>query len=355
MNNETQYWQALQTRDANFDGVFFYGVTSTGIYCRPICPSKLPKRENVLFFVLPEAAQLSGFRDCLRCQPKQAVSHHPQAKLIQQICAAISATPATAANLATLSAQIKLSPAHLQRVFKKLMGISPRQYAEALRISNFKLQIKNGSDVTAAMYEAGFSSSSRLYEKAAAQLGMTPATYRKGGKAMSINYTITDCSLGKLLVATTERGICAVTLGDSSESLTQALFEEFPQAEIHSDEKILRTAVNALLKYLAGQQPQLDLPLDVQATAFQKRVWEELRRIPYGQTASYTEIAQRLNQPTAARAVARACATNPVALINPCHRVIRGNGELSGYRWGIERKQKLLAQERDAVPASIAG
>lgn len=355
MNDETQYWQALQTRDANFDGVFFYGVTSTGIYCRPTCPSKLPKRENVLFFVLPEAAQLSGFRDCLRCQPKQAVSHHPQAKLIQQICAAISATPETAANLATLSAQTKLSPAHLQRVFKKLMGISPRQYAEAVRISYFKAQIKNGSDVTAAMYEAGFSSSSRLYEKAAAQLGMTPATYRKGGKSMNINYTITDCSLGKLLVATTERGICAVTLGDSIESLTQALFEEFPRAEIHRDEKILRTAVNALLKYLAGQQPQLDLPLDVQATAFQKRVWEELRRIPYGQTASYTEIARRLNQPTAARAVARACATNPVALINPCHRVIRGNGELSGYRWGIERKQKLLAQEQEAVPASVAG
>jgi len=245
---------------------------------------------------------------------------------------------------------VKLSQFHLQRLFKKLMGITPRQYTDARRADLFKNRIRAGQSVTEAMYEAGYGSSSRLYEKAAAQLGMTPATYRKGGKGMSINYTITECPLGLLLVAVTGKGICSVTLGDKDEDLTLGLRAEFPQADIARDEKELQTQVRALLAHLAGQEPHPDLPLDVQGTAFQKRVWEELRRIPYGQTASYGEIARRIGQPSATRAVARACATNPTALVTPCHRVIRENGELGGYRWGVERKRRLLEKEKSASP-----
>jgi AraC family transcriptional regulator of adaptative response/methylated-DNA-[protein]-cysteine methyltransferase len=343
---EANYWQALQRRDAGFDGLFFYGVRSTRIYCRPSCRSKQPKRENVIFFASPEAARQSGFRSCLRCQPDQANLKNAQAELAQRICRALEASGEVSLSLADLSAETNLSQSHLQRVFKNVLGITPRQYAEALRAGRFKTEVRAGKAVTAAMYEAGYGSSSRLYEKAAAQLGMTPATYRRGGKGMKINYTITACKSGRLLVAATERGICSVTLGDADQKLEQDLFAEFPQAVIERDNTNLNDHVNTLLAHLDGQQPRLDLSLDMQATAFQKLVWEELRRIPYGDTASYSEIARRIGKPSATRAVARACATNPVALITPCHRVVRENGEPGGYRWGIERKQALLAQEK---------
>jgi len=349
---EERFWRALQTRDANCDGLFYYGVRTTGVYCRPSCPSRQPKRENVLFFALPEAARQAGFRACLRCRPDEAVIHDPQAELTQSLCRLIDQHLEEPINFAALSEQVKLSQFHLQRLFKKLMGITPRQYAEARRADLFKTHIKAGQSVTEAMYEAGYGSSSRLYEKAAAQLGMTPATYRKGGKGMKINYTIAECPLGLLLVAVTDKGICSVTLGDKGagkeEELIGDLRAEFPQAEIARDETRLRAQVNMLLAHLAGQQPHPDLPLDVQGTAFQKRVWEELRRIPYGQTASYGEIARRIGQPSATRAVARACATNPAALVTPCHRVVRENGELGGYRWGVERKRQLLEKEKSA-------
>ncbi|HZS10521.1 MAG TPA: bifunctional DNA-binding transcriptional regulator/O6-methylguanine-DNA methyltransferase Ada [Blastocatellia bacterium] len=345
-SQETNYWRALQRRDAEFDGVFYYGVSSTGVFCRPSCRSKQPKRENVVFFTSPEVARRAGFRSCLRCRPDRAELKDPQAELVQRICRAIEANPEDSPGLARLSSQTGFSQSHLHRVFKRLMGITPRQYAEALRADRFKTQVRGGRAVTEAMYEAGYSSSSRLYEKAAAQLGMTPATYRRGGKGMRINYTIVNCRLGRLLVAATERGICSVTLGDSDEALERALRSEFPKGEIARDETSLSGWVKALLAHLDGQQPRLDLPLDVQATAFQKRVWEELRRIPYGSTASYAEIARRIGQPTATRAVARACATNPTALITPCHRVVREGGDTSGYRWGVERKRELLALEK---------
>ncbi len=342
--DETTCWQAVQTRDANFDGVLYYGVRSTGVYCRPSCASRQPKRENVSFFALPEAAEQAGFRACLRCRPDATRMQDPQAETVQRFCQLIAEE--ADASLAELSAQTNLSESHLQRLFKKLMGITPHQYAEVLRADRFKAEVRNGKAVTDALYEAGYGSSSRLYEKAARQLGMTPATYRKGGKGMKIGFTTTDCALGKLLVAATEVGICTVTLGDDDETLTQDLRAEYPQAEFTNQAASLQAHVQAILQHLNGQQPHLDLPLDVRATAFQQRVWEELRRIPYGATASYSEIARRLEQPSATRAVARACATNPVALVTPCHRVIRENGDLSGYRWGIERKQKLLAQEQ---------
>lgn len=343
---ENKYWQAVEQRDGRFDGLFFYGVSSTGIYCRPSCRSKQPKRENVLFFASTELARQAGFRSCLRCRPDEAATENAQAALVQRVCRAIAAEPDARLSLADLSAQNACSESHLQRVFRRLTGITPRQYAEALRSGRFRAEVQSGQAVTAAMYEAGYGSSSRLYEKAAAQLGMTPAVYRRGGKGMKINYTVTECRLGRLLVAATERGICSVTLGDTAEKLEQDLFREFSQAELERDEVTLNQQVQALLSHLDGQQPCPELPLDVRATAFQQRVWAELRRIPSGSTVSYSEIARRLGQPTATRAVARACATNPVAIITPCHRVVRENGDLSGYRWGLERKRALLAQEQ---------
>jgi AraC family transcriptional regulator, regulatory protein of adaptative response / methylated-DNA-[protein]-cysteine methyltransferase len=341
-----RFWEAIQTRDGEYDGIFWYGVRSTGVFCRPACPSRQPKRENVVFFALPEAARHAGFRACLRCRPDELLLRDPQAELVESVCRFIDLNLEEHPNLERIGQEIKVSHYHLQRVFKKLMGITPRQYAEARRAQKFKDRIKSGQSVTGAMYEAGYGSSSRLYEKASAQLGMTPATYGKGGAGMKINYAIADCPLGLLLVAATDRGICSVTLGDRDEELHGRLREEYPRAEIEPDEDRLRELVQALLAYLEGEMPHPALPLDDQGTAFQKRVWEELRRIPAGNTASYGEIARRIGQPTATRAVARACATNPVAIVTPCHRVIRENGDLGGYRWGIERKRKLLEMEK---------
>jgi AraC family transcriptional regulator of adaptative response/methylated-DNA-[protein]-cysteine methyltransferase len=345
---EERFWRAVQARDASCDGLFYYGVRTTGVYCRPSCASRQPKRENVQFFALPEAARQAGFRACLRCRPDEIEINDPQAELVQSLCRLIEQHLEEPSNFAALSEQVRLSQFHLQRLFKKLMGITPRQYAEARRADRFKTRVKSGQNVTEAMYDAGYGSSSRLYEKASAQLGMTPATYRKGGKGMKIKYTIAESPLGLLLVAATDKGICSVTLGDQRESLTNDLHAEFPQAEISADTEQLQAQVDTLLAHLAGQKPHPALPLDVQGTAFQKRVWEELRNIPYGQTASYGEVARRIGQPSATRAVARACATNPAALVTPCHRVVRENGDLGGYRWGVERKRQLLEQERKA-------
>lgn len=341
------FWLAIQNRDAGFDGLFYYGVRTTGIFCRPSCPSRRPRRANVSYFALPEAARAAGFRACLRCRPDGANLRDPQAELVQSVCRLIKRATEERPNLDDVSEQLKLSRSHLRRLFKKLMGITPREYVEALRIDRFKGGVRAGQSVTEAMYEAGYGSSSRLYEKASAQLGMTPATYRKGGRGMTIRYTIIDSPLGLLLVAATEKGVCSVQLGDKPEELAGELRAEFPEADVQVDETGLQPQVRVLLDYLEGQRPHPDLPLDVQGTAFQRRVWEELRRIPPGQTASYGEIAGCIGQPSAARAVARACATNPVALVTPCHRVVGSDGSISGYRWGVARKRKLLEREQE--------
>lgn len=344
--NEDNYWQAVLARDASFDGTFFYAVRSTSVYCRPSCPARRPRRQQVLFFSQPEAAQQAGFRACQRCNPQDAEARNVQVEIIGRVCQYIEANLERPLTLATLSEAVSMSPYHLQRVFKRIMGITPRQYTEACRLSCLKAQLKEGQAVTTAIYETGYGSSSRLYEKASSQLGMTPATYRRGGKGMHISYTIVDCPLGRLLVATTERGLCAVSLSDSDAELITTLVSEYPAAECYRDDVALCASINNLINHLKGEQIQLNLPLDLQATAFQKRVWEELQAIPYGSTRSYSEIAQAIDQPKAVRAVARACATNPVSLVIPCHRVIREDGSLGGYRWGIERKQALLAGER---------
>jgi len=343
--NEEAYWQAVLTRDKGSDGMFVYGVRSTGIYCRPSCPSRRPRREQVVFFPLPEAAERDGFRSCRRCDPRQAMAGDPQAELVQRVCRSIESRLGDPVTLGELGAQVGLSPYHLQRVFKRITGVTPRQYADARRLGQFKARLKEGASVTNAMYDAGYGSSSRLYERASAQLGMTPATYRRGGRGMRINYAIVDCPLGCLLVAATERGLCSISLGDDESALEAAFLSEYPAAEVHRDGSPLSAWVSALVSHLNGQRPHLELPLDVQATAFQWRVWEKLRAIPYGSTRSYGEVAQAIGRPTAVRAVARACATNPVALVIPCHRVIREDRSLGGYRWGLERKKALLAQE----------
>lgn len=342
-------WRAVESRDARFDGIFFYGVRSTGVYCRPSCPSRRPGRARVEFFRTREAAEASGFRACLRCKPGGAAAADPRAETVLRVCRAIEEWEDGTPSLEELGAELGLSPHQLRRAFKSLTGITPRQYAAAHRLNQFKSKVREGEDVAAAMYGAGYGSSSRLYEKASEQLGMTPATYRRKGKGMNINYAIADCPLGRLLVAATGRGVCSVQFGDGDEELEAALAAEYPAADIGRDEASLGGAVESILRHLEGSQPDLSLPLDVRATAFQLRVWDELRRIPYGSTRSYGEVAAALGQPTATRAVARACATNPVALVTPCHRVVRGDGDPGGYRWGTERKRALLEQEKRAA------
>ena len=342
---EEKYWQAVLTRDNRSDGTFVYGVRSTGIYCNPSCSARRPRREQVVFFPQPEAAEQAGFRACRRCRPQEATVYELQAEMVQHACRYIETHLEGPLTLDVLGKEVSVSPYHLQRVFKRIMGITPRRYAQAYRLGQLKQQLKEGETVTTALYNTGYGSSSRLYEQAPAQLGMTPAAYRRGGKSAHIGYTIVDCPLGRLLIAATEKGICSICLGNSDADLETALFSEYPAAEIQRDGVELSQWVNTLLNHLNGQQPQLDLPIDVQATAFQWQVWEKLRAIPYGSTRSYGEIAQELGDPKAARAVARACATNPVAIVVPCHRIVREDGSLGGYRWGLERKRQLLAQE----------
>ena len=337
------FWQAVKNNDARFNGAFVYAVNSTGIYCKPSCSSKLPKRNNVQFFESFRQAEASGFRSCLRCQPK-AEKANSQVEIVLRACEILEAEENI--SLEDLSAELNLSPAHLQKLFKEYIGVSPKKYAETKRLEKFKNEIQKGSDVTNAMYEAGFGSSSRLYEKAAETLGMTPKTYAKKGKNMKIEYTITNTDLGRMIVARTEKGVCAVAFGDDEKTLTENLRNEFKNAEITENNANLKDYVRSITANLQGTNKTLDLPLDLQATAFQMRVWELLRKIPYGETVSYQNIAEKIGNKNAVRAVATACASNRVALVIPCHRVVRSNGELSGYRWGVERKKKILEKEK---------
>lgn len=350
MGTNEERWQAVIERDKRFDGEFVFAVRSTGIFCRPTCPARRPRRENVVFYTVPAEAEGAGFRPCLRCRPVGNVRNEQHEALAQQICRAIEAKldEEETTTLEELGAELNVSPYHLQRVFKKITGITPRRYAEMKRLEKLKTGLKTDDNVTQAMYGAGYGSSSRLYESAPRNLGMTPATYKLGGRDVRISYSIVECPLGYLLVGATEKGICAVRLGDNEQALEETLFKEYHAAILKRDDKGLGEWVGPILAHLRGNQPYLDLPIDVQATAFQRRVWEELQTIPYGSTRSYSQVARALGQPTATRAVARACATNSVALVVPCHRVVRENGDLGGYRWGIERKEKLLAQERQS-------
>ncbi len=343
MENDIR-WLALAANDKRFDGAFFYGVRTTGIYCRPSCPSKLPKRDNVRFFDSAEAAESSGFRACRRCRPESG-SPLPQVRKVIEAAARLDSDDPP--SLETLAADSGLSPARFQKLFKGLVGVSPKKFSEAMRIERFKRSVNDGATVTDAMYDAGFGSSSRLYEKSADRLGMTPSAYAKRGKDMTITYAVADCELGKMLVARTAKGICSVTFGDDAAELAADLRKEFSGADIEPATDGLSGIVGAILAGLSGSIPSVDLPLDLRATAFQLRVWEELRKIPFGATVSYQEIAERIGSPSAVRAVARACASNRVALLVPCHRVVRSDGNVSGYRWGIERKRVILKNEKE--------
>ena len=348
-------WQAVLEKNSAFDGQFVYAVSSTGIYCRPSCASRRPRRDRVSFFELPALAEQSGFRACLRCKPNAVKGRDPQMEMAQTVCRIIEQNEGEAITLSELSKRVGVSSFHLQRTFKSVMGITPKDYAAAQRVNKFKREVRSGEGITNAMYDAGFGSSSRLYESAASQLGMTPATYGKGGRGVVINYAVAETSFGHLLVAATGKGVCSVMLGDSEDVLKEDLSHEFPAAEIHDEAESLTEALTVLVEHLENKRPRIDLPLDIRATAFQRQVWEQLRAIPFGETYSYSEVAKAIGQEKAVRAVARACATNPVALVIPCHRVIREDKSLGGYRWGLERKKKLLAAEKEAQKPSPSG
>lgn len=359
----TDYWDAVMARERSMDGVFYFAVLSTGVYCRPSCPSRRPRRENVVFFRTREAAEQAGFRACRRCKPDSEVADDPNSQLVEKVCRYVDAHSESPVTLDALGRALGMSPFHVQRTFKALTGITPRAYADWRRLHALKAGLREGHSVTRSLYDAGYGSSSRLYERAAAQLGMTPARYLKQGGGVTIRYTIAATPVGTMLLAATERGICSIRLGDSEEILERDLRSEYPKAEIIRADRELSEPVRKLLAMLEGRSAaSLDaksgapLPLDIQATAFQRRVWEALQAIPRGATRSYREIAAQLGDAKAARAVARACANNPVAIAIPCHRVVREDGKLSGYRWGAERKRKLLELEaaqtaKDAGPS----
>jgi AraC family transcriptional regulator of adaptative response/methylated-DNA-[protein]-cysteine methyltransferase len=340
MQSEIQ-WQQIMSRDARQDGRFVFAVRTTGVYCRPSCPSRRPRRDSVEFFASPQAAEKAGYRACLRCKPAQ-LSEPAQYVLRARHILDHSDAVLT---LQQLSKQIGLSPFHLQRLFKRATGLSPREYQAARRTHNFKERLRDGADVTTSLYEAGYGAPSRLYEEANGQLGMTPASYGKGGAGAHITFAISDSALGMLLIAATERGLCSVRFGDSPSQLEADLRKEFFAASMARDEAKIRPMLDAILSAAAGRNTFVDLPLDIRASAFQRRVWHLLRRIPHGETRSYAEIAEQAGDPNGVRAVARACARNPVALTVPCHRVIRKDGSLAGYRWGTHRKQELLRAE----------
>jgi AraC family transcriptional regulator, regulatory protein of adaptative response / methylated-DNA-[protein]-cysteine methyltransferase len=342
--NEDLFWQASIARDANFNGVFFLCVRTTKIFCKPTCTARQPKRENVEFSKTWHDAEYRGFRACLRCKPKLETSTNPQTETVVKACEIIDSE--TEISLESLAEKLGISLFHLQRTFKEIVGVSPKKYAENLRISKFKGELKRGTDVVSALYESGYGSSRGLYENVSSKLGMTPSTYQKGGKNMKISYTIADCFLGRMLVAATDKGVCAVTFGDVDSILEEGLSNEFPKAEISSNDAKINEYVEAIIDGLAGRTKIIDLPLDLQATAFQMQVLETLKKIPFGETISYKELAEKIGNPKAVRAVARACATNRIAVVIPCHRVIGSDGSLSGYRWGIERKKQLLEIEK---------
>jgi len=340
-------WNAVVRRDVGRDGEFVFAVSTTGVYCRPSCPARRPRRENVQFFSAPEAAEQAGYRACLRCRPR-ALSTTPS-DAVKAICRYIEQHLDEPLTLARLGREFRQSPFHLQRRFKAVLGITPRAYADSCRLRMLKRNLQAGDSVTRAMYDAGYGSSSRLYERTASQLGMTPDKYRRGAIAAAIRYTCADSPLGRMLVAATERGICAIQFARSDGELLQGLKREFPFAVRKPDDGGLKSWVEALLRHMRGRDLDSSLPLDIRATAFQRRVWTYLQSIPFGATRSYGEVAKAIGRPTAVRAVARACATNPVAVAIPCHRVVREDGGMGGYRWGIERKAALLKIEQAAA------
>jgi AraC family transcriptional regulator of adaptative response/methylated-DNA-[protein]-cysteine methyltransferase len=345
--NPLELWDAVVGRNRRFDGAIFYAVRSTKIYCRPSCPSRRPKPENVRFFFDPDSAEQAGFRACRRCHPRE-IPGDERLEIVRKVCGAIERSIDSPPPVRQLAAELQVTAIVLQRAFRQSTGVTLKQYADARRLSLFKTSLRFGRDVTTAIYEAGYNSSSRVYESADRKLGMTPAMYAGGGPGARIRYAIAPYSAGKALLAVTDKGVCSVKLGDDAERLVHELAGEYPKADIENAGDGLSEWMSNLLKRLEGDVSLPDLPLDVRATAFQRRVYEELKRIPAGETRTYSQIAKRLGDERGRRAVARACATNNVAVLIPCHRVVRSDGGMGGYRWGLKRKEVLLAGEKQA-------
>lgn len=342
-------WRAVEQRDARFDGCFVYAVKSTGVYCRPSCASRRPSRANVRYFAEPESAEQAGFRACKRCDPRANRATSIAEDAVARAKAFLDANDDRIISLADLAVEAGLSASHLQRTFKRIVGVSPREYQQARRVRRLKSRLRAGETVSRATFEAGFGSSSRVYERADDVLGMTPASYRRGGAGVRIVYTIADAPVGRVLIAATDRGVCGVELGSSDAEVARALRADFPNAELVRNDDEHTSWVRAVLRVVRspGNASVASIPLDVDGTAFQWRVWKALQEIPPGERRSYRQVAESVGNPDASRAVARACATNRVAVVIPCHRVVRGDGSLSGYKWGEDRKRQLLEAEED--------
>jgi AraC family transcriptional regulator of adaptative response/methylated-DNA-[protein]-cysteine methyltransferase len=340
-------WEAVRRRDRAADGVFYYSVLTTGVYCRPSCASRLARRDNVAFHATCEAAEAAGFRPCKRCRPNEASVAERHASAVADACRVIEEAEEPP-DLDALARTAGMSRFHFHRVFKSVTGVTPKAYADAHRAERVRDELAQGATVTEAIYGAGFNSSGRFYAASPDLLGMTPTEFRSGGNGASIRFAVGECSLGSILVAATDKGVCAILLGDDPDTLVRDLQDRFPRARlIGADDKFERL-VATVVGLVEAPAQGLDLPLDMRGTAFQQRVWQALRRIPSGSTASYAEIAQRIGQPKAVRAVAQACAANAIAVAIPCHRVVRTDGAFSGYRWGVERKRALLEREKAA-------
>lgn len=344
-SDESQYWNAVVRRDRRLEGRFVYAVKSTGIYCRPGCPSRLPKKDNVTFFSDRHAAQAAGFRACKRCNPDGFSTTEKSVLAISEACRLIE-TSEDLPKLDALAAAVGISPFHFHRQFKRITGLTPKAYGAAHRAKSVRQALgETKVTVTRTIYGAGYNSSSRFYEQSSEILGMTPTAYKNGGAGADIKFAVAECSLGSILVACSEKGICAILLGDDPHTLIRDLQDRFPKAGLVGGDASFERLVSQVVGFVEAPGIGLDLPLDIRGTAFQQRVWQTLRKIPAGQTASYAEIAERIGAPNAARAVAQACAANKIAVAIPCHRVVRTDGSLSGYRWGIGRKRTLLKKE----------
>jgi AraC family transcriptional regulator, regulatory protein of adaptative response / methylated-DNA-[protein]-cysteine methyltransferase len=341
---EGAFWDAVRRRDRAFDGEFVFAVRTTGVYCRPSCASRPAKRENVSFFASAEAAERAGYRACKRCRPDRLGAPDPKVEAVKRACERIAAAE-EAPSLAELAARAGMSPFHFHRVFKKVTGVTPKAYAAQMQARRAADGLRTAETVTEAIYDAGFNSSSRFYETATARLGMTPTAVRRGGAGAAIRFAIGQASLGAVLVAATDKGVCAIMLGDDPDVLVRELQDRFPRAELVGGDPEFERMVARVVGLIEAPGQRTDLPLDIRGTAFQQRVWQALRAIPPGKTATYAEIARAVGRPKAVRAVAQACAANPLAIAIPCHRVVRTDGDLSGYRWGVERKRKLLDRE----------
>jgi AraC family transcriptional regulator of adaptative response/methylated-DNA-[protein]-cysteine methyltransferase len=345
-STEGERWAAVQRRDRRADGVFYYSVRSTGVYCRPSCAARQARRENVRFHASPADAERAGFRPCKRCRPERQDAADAHAQAVARACRLIE-TAEEMPTLAALAGAAGLSRFHFHRVFKATTGLTPKAYAAAHRAQRVRAELARSKSVTDAIYDAGFNSSGRFYASAGALLGMTPSDFRAGGESAVIRFAVGECSLGSILVAATERGVCSILLGDDPDALARDLQDRFPRARLVGGDRDFERLVAKVVGFVEAPALGLDLPLDVRGTAFQQRVWQALREIPAGRTSTYTKIAARIGAPRAVRAVASACASNAIAVAIPCHRVVRRDGTLSGYRWGVERKRRLL--EREAV------